>query len=233
MFVIGLTGGIGSGKSTVTEMLRAKGAAVVHADLVGHEVYRPDTHVWDEVVAAFGRQVLAPDSQIDRRKLGSIVFADHEALDRLNAITHPPMRRLMAERLDELRRQGERVAVLEAALLIEAGWIDLVDEVWLMLPAVAAQRLIERSGSVGRRQRRIACQLSNDERLDTPTCDRHRLLSGRGGPSRRRALGWPNGPPGGQDGVRKVIWQLRWDTRTSGNTQSRNTSSRRSLSTSL
>jgi dephospho-CoA kinase len=168
MFVIGLTGGIGSGKSTVSEMLRAKGAAVVHADLVGHEVYRPDTNVWDEIVTAFGRHVLTADGQIDRRKLGSIVFADTEALARLNAITHPPMRRLMAERLDELRRQGERVAVLEAALLIEAGWIDLVDEVWLTLlrPAVASQRLMDRSGlSREEAEKRIASQLSNDERL--------------------------------------------------------------------
>jgi dephospho-CoA kinase len=169
MFVIGLTGGIGSGKSTVSEMLRAKGAAVVHADLVGHEIYRPGTAVWDEVVAAFGRQVLAADGQIDRRKLGSIVFADPEARRRLNAITHPPMRRLMAERLDELRRQGERVAVLEAALLFEAGWVDLTDEVWLTLlrPAVAAQRLMERSGlSREEAEARIASQLSNDERLE-------------------------------------------------------------------
>jgi dephospho-CoA kinase len=168
MFVIGLTGGIGSGKSTVSEMLRAKGAAVVHADLVGHEVYRPDTNVWDEIVTAFGRHVLTADGQIDRRKLGSIVFADTEALARLNAITHPPMRRLMAERLDELRRQGERVAVLEAALLIEAGWIDLVDEVWLTLlrPAVASQRLMDRSGlSREEAEKRIASQLSNDKRL--------------------------------------------------------------------
>jgi dephospho-CoA kinase len=168
MFVIGLTGGIGSGKSTVSEMLRAKGAAVVHADLVGHEVYRPDTNVWDEIVTAFGRHVLTADGQIDRRKLGSIVFADTEALARLNAITHPPMRRLMAERLDELRRQGRRVAVLEAALLIEAGWIDLVDEVWLTLlrPAVASQRLMDRSGlSREEAEKRIASQLSNDERL--------------------------------------------------------------------
>ncbi len=168
MFVIGLTGGIGSGKSTVSEMLRAKGAAVVHADLVGHEVYRPDTNVWDEIVTAFGRHVLTDDGQIDRRKLGSIVFADTEALARLNAITHPPMRRLMAERLDELRRQGRRVAVLEAALLIEAGWIDLVDEVWLTLlrPPVASQRLMDRSGlSREEAEKRIASQLSNDERL--------------------------------------------------------------------
>jgi dephospho-CoA kinase len=169
MFVIGLTGGIGSGKSTVSEMLRAKGAAVVYADLVGHEVYRPGTAVWDEVVAAFGRDVLTTDQEIDRRKLGSIVFSDPEARRRLNAITHPPMRRLMAERLDDLRRQGVRVAVLEAALLIEAGWVDLADEVWLTLvgPAEAAQRLMARSGlSREDAEARIASQLSNQERLE-------------------------------------------------------------------
>jgi len=168
MFVIGLTGGIGSGKSTVSEMLRAKGAAVVYADLVGHEVYRPGTAVWDEIVAAFGRDVLTADGEIDRRKLGAIVFADPEARRRLNAIAHPPMRRLMAERLDELRRQGVHVAVLEAALLIEAGWADLTDEVWLTLvpPAVAAQRLMERNRlSREEAQARIASQLSNEERL--------------------------------------------------------------------
>jgi len=169
MFVIGLTGGIGSGKSTVSEMLRAKGAVVVSADLVGHEVYRPGTAVWDEVVAAFGRDVLTADREIDRRKLGSIVFADPEARRRLNAITHPPMRRLMAERLDDLRRQGARVAVLEAAILIEAGWVDLADEVWLTLvgPAEAAQRLMARSRLTREEaEARIASQLSNEERLE-------------------------------------------------------------------
>jgi len=169
MFVIGLTGGIGSGKSTVSEMLRAKGAVVVSADLVGHEVYRPGTAVWDEVVAAFGRDVLTPDQEIDRRRLGGIVFADPEARRRLNAITHPPMRRLMAERLDDLRRQGVRVAVLEAAILIEAGWVDLANEVWLTLvgPAEAAQRLMARSGLTREEaEARIASQLSNEERLE-------------------------------------------------------------------
>jgi dephospho-CoA kinase len=168
MFVIGLTGGIGSGKSTVTEMLRAKGAAVVCADGIGHEVYQPGTAALDEIVSAFGRQVLTADGQVDRRKLGSIVFADPEARRRLNAIVHPPMRRLMAERLDKLRRHGVSVAVLEAAILIEAGWDDLTDEVWLVLvqPAVAAQRLMERSGlSAEDAEARIASQLSNEDRL--------------------------------------------------------------------
>lgn len=169
MFVIGLTGGIGSGKSTVSDMLRAKGAAVVYADQVGHEVYRPATAVWDDVVAAFGRQVLAADGQIDRRKLGAIVFADPEARRRLNAITHPPMHARMAQCLDELRQQAVGVAVLEAAILIEAGWADLADEVWLTLapPAVAAQRLMARSGlSQQEAEARIASQLSNEERLE-------------------------------------------------------------------
>jgi dephospho-CoA kinase len=168
MFVIGLTGGIGSGKSTVSDMLRAKGAAAVYADQIGHEVYRPGTPVWDQVVAAFGRQVVGDDGQIDRRKLGQIVFSDAEARQRLDAITHPPMEQMMSERLEELRRQGTRVAVLEAAILIEAGWDHLADEIWVTVvsPEVAAQRSMERSGlSRERAEARIAAQLSNEERL--------------------------------------------------------------------
>ena len=168
MFVIGLTGGIGSGKSTVSDMLRAKGAAILSADQIGHEVYRPGTPVWEQVVAAFGRQVVAADGQIDRRKLGQIVFGDPQARQRLNAITHPPMRQMMADRLEELRQQGARVVVLEAALLIEAGWADLTDEVWVTVvsPQVAAQRSMERSGlSREQAEARIASQLSDEERV--------------------------------------------------------------------
>ena len=168
MFVIGLTGGIGSGKSTVSDMLRAKDAATVYADQIGHEVYRPGTPAWDQVVAAFGRQVVGDDGQIDRRKLGQIVFSDPEARRRLDAITHPPMEQMMSERLEELRRQGTGVVVLEAAILIEAGWDHLADEVWVTVvsPDVAAQRSMERSGlSRERAEARIAAQLSNEERL--------------------------------------------------------------------
>jgi len=168
MFAIGLTGGIGSGKSTISDMLRAKGAATVYADQIGHEVYRPGTPAWDQVVAAFGRQVVGDDGQIDRRKLGQIVFSDPEARRRLDAITHPPMEQMMSERLEELRRQGTRVVVLEAAILIEAGWDHLADEVWVTVvsPEVAAQRSMERSGlSRERAEARIAAQLSNEERL--------------------------------------------------------------------
>jgi len=168
MFVIGLTGGIASGKSTVSEMLEAKGAAIVHADRIGHQVYEPGTPVWQEVVSAFGKEIVAADGRIDRQRLGQIVFSDPQARQRLNAITHPPIRALMAQRLAELRAEGTAVAVLEAALLIEAGWLDLTDEVWVTVvpPQVAAQRLIERNGlSPQEAWARIQSQISNQERL--------------------------------------------------------------------
>lgn len=168
LFVIGLTGGIASGKSTVSQMLQDKGAILVNADQIGHEIYRPHTEVWGKVVETFGQQVLAPTGEIDRKQLGQIVFSDPEALRRLNAITHPPMRAMMRYILDDLRVQGADIVVLEAALLIEANWLSLVDEVWLtVVPQdIAAQRLINRNAlSPEDALARIRSQLSNEERM--------------------------------------------------------------------
>lgn len=168
MYVVGLSGGIGSGKSTVAEMLKAKGALVLSADQAGHEVYLPGKPAWQEIVDAFGRQVVAADGAIDRKKLGAIVFSDPEALKRLNAITHPRMKELMREKLAELERRGVAVVVLEAALLFGAGWDDLTDEVWATVapPEVAARRTAERSGiSAEEALARIETQVSNQEQL--------------------------------------------------------------------
>jgi dephospho-CoA kinase len=87
--VIGLTGGIGSGKSTVSGFLGELGAIILNADEVGHEVFKPDTPGWRQVVAAFGTEILKTNDEIDRKKLGEIVFADSEALARLNQIIQP------------------------------------------------------------------------------------------------------------------------------------------------
>ena len=133
MLVIGLTGGIGTGKSEVSGILSTLGAAVINADLVGHEVYRPQTEGWHRIIDAFGKDVLGPTGAIDRRKLGAIVFSDAEALERLNAIAHPRIYAKIEERIAELRGEGSTVAVVEAALLIEAGWTPLVDEVWVVV----------------------------------------------------------------------------------------------------
>jgi len=167
MKVIGLTGGIGSGKSTVSQFLAELGAVILDADRVGHEALKPDTEVWREVVAAFGRQVLTPGGNIDRAKLGEIVFGKPESLSRLNQIMHPRMFDMVKAQLEGYRRQGVDVVVLEAPLLIEAGWTSLVDEVWVTVASEAAvlRRLQERIGlSQSESLARIRSQLSSEER---------------------------------------------------------------------
>ncbi len=167
MRVIGLTGGIGSGKSVVSQELQELGAVLIDADSVGHEAYQPGTETWREVVAAFGEQVLAPDESIDRKKLGGIVFGSPESLVRLNQIMYPRMHQMMGDRIEEYRRQGVGVVVLEAAILLEAGWDRLVDEVWVTVasePAVV-QRVRQRTGLPEEQIRsRIRSQLSGEER---------------------------------------------------------------------
>ncbi len=131
MTVIGLTGGIASGKSTVSQMLSELGATVIDADKVGHEAFRPHSDAWREVVSAFGSGILGQNEEIDRGKLADIVFSDPNALEQLNRIMHPLMYQIVEQRIEALRRQRVQVVVLEAALLIEASWTDLVDQVWV------------------------------------------------------------------------------------------------------
>jgi len=167
MISVGLTGGIASGKSEVAGMLAAKGAAVIYADQIGHEVYRRGTDEYLHVVAAFGAEVIGEDGEIDRRRLGAKVFGDAEARQRLQAIVWPAMRRMMEERLAALEGQGVPVAVLEAAVLIEADWLPLVGEVWVVeaSPEVARQRLMAYKGlSAAEAEARLDAQLSNEER---------------------------------------------------------------------
>ena len=169
MRVIGLTGGIASGKSLVSRQLAELGATVIDADKLGHESYRQSTDTYRAVIDAFGKDIAGPDGEIDRRALGAKVFGDPDpdARKRLEAIVWPAIRRLAKERIEELRGRGVSVAVLEAAVLIEADWLDIVDEVWLVLvsPDVARQRLIERNGLTGEQaEARIAAQLTNEQR---------------------------------------------------------------------
>ena len=168
MKVIGLTGGIGSGKSTVSHFLAELGAVIIDADEVGHEAFKPDTEIWREVVAAFGRRILAPKGDIDRKKLGRIVFGNSEALARLNQIMHPRMYDMVKAQLEEYRRQGVDVVVLEAPLLLEAGWTPLVDEVWVTVASesTVVRRTKERTGlSEPQILARIRSQMSSAERV--------------------------------------------------------------------
>ena len=168
MKVVGLTGGIGSGKSTVAQFLAELGAVVVDADKVGHEAFKAGTGLWQQVTAAFGKQILAPDGDIDREKLGKIVFDSPEALERLNRIMHPAMSDIIKAQVEDYRRQGIGVVVIEAPLLVEAGWTSLADEVWVTTATEAAvlKRLRERAGmSEQESLARIRSQLPSEERL--------------------------------------------------------------------
>lgn len=131
MVVIGLTGGIGSGKTTVGEMMKGLGAAYLNADLLGHEMLIPPSPLLNEVVHAFGRDYLLPSGEIDRKKLGERVFKDKQALAQLNKIMHPRMLDMVKSTIEEWRRQGYKAGVVEAAALIEAHWDLVMDEVWV------------------------------------------------------------------------------------------------------
>jgi len=169
MLTIGLTGGIGSGKSAVAKMLGELGAPIVDADKVAQSTYAPGGPAYDAVVAAFGTEILAPDRTIDRRKLGPIVFADPALLGKLTAIVWPKTFERMRELVREMRAGGERKPiVIEAAVLIEANWNPLFDEIWLV--TASRERVIERverdrGMKPEQTEARIRVQLPDAERM--------------------------------------------------------------------
>ena len=146
MQVIGLTGSIGSGKSAVSQFLAELGATIIEADKLGHEAYMPGTEAWRKVVAAFGKQITGADGNIDREKLGKVVFGDSKARERLNRIMHPKIYSMIQARLEEHRKQKTEIVVVEAPLLLEANWTSLVDKVWITTASEATvlKRLKER-----------------------------------------------------------------------------------------
>ena len=167
MISIGLTGGIASGKSVVSKLLAERGARVVDVDKVAQETYRSGTEGFAALQAAFGDQVVGADGEIDRRVLGGLVFGQPEELARLTDIVWP----LTRARLEELKAEEAEhtgVLVFEAAVLIEAGWWDLVDRVWVVTAPIslARERLIARNGLTREQaDARINSQMTNEERI--------------------------------------------------------------------
>ena len=171
MHVVGLVGGIGSGKSEAARILATMGAVVIDADKIGHAVYEPGTPGFAAVVDAFGSRVVGEDGRIDRGALGPIVFGDPRALERLNGIVHPLIRNEIERRIAEARDLGGAdLIVVEAAILLEAGWRSLVDEVWVVRAplAVIRERLATGRGlSAEEVDARVARQMSDRERCAT------------------------------------------------------------------
>lgn len=168
MLKIGLTGGIGSGKSEASSILRELGALVIDADIVGHETYRSGQPAWDEIVEAFGDEVIGSDGEIDRRELGRIVFDDPGSLKRLTDIVWPKIREGLKDRMaGGPDGEGTDVLVVEAAVLFEAGWENLFDEIWVVTaPEKDVLERLERQRNQKPEQTRarVRAQMTNEER---------------------------------------------------------------------
>jgi dephospho-CoA kinase len=159
--VFGLTGGIGSGKSTVAALLRERGVPVVDADELAREALAPDSPGLSAVITAFGPGVLLPDGSLDRKRLGALVFADPDARKKLNGITHPIVRQLSQGRFAALEALGVRLAGYDVPLLFEVGLDQTLRPVVVVAASEATQlqRILERGGlSREEAQARIAAQ---------------------------------------------------------------------------
>ena len=167
MLRVGLTGGIGCGKTTVAAMMRELGCAVLDADALAHALMSPGGSAYEGVVEAFGREILDSQGNIDRQKLGAIVFHDAAKLAQLNAVVHQRVIEVQERRLAEMEREGRTpVAIVEAALLIEAGYHKRLDKlvvVWCR-PGQQRERLRERGLTEAQIEQRIAAQMPLDEK---------------------------------------------------------------------
>jgi dephospho-CoA kinase len=165
--LVGLTGGIATGKSTVAEILRGLGAVVIDADRLAHEVVEPGQPALAAIVREFGREVLRPDGTLDRKRVAAIVFADPERRKTLEAITHPAIRERFLARLAELEAAGfEGLVFWDAPVMIEAGGHRGMDRLVVVVtdPATQLARAVGRDGDRADIERRIANQMALDEK---------------------------------------------------------------------
>jgi len=152
----------------VAHFFRDRNVPVIDADLLGHRTYEPGSETFVAVVRTFGEDLVAADGTIDRKLLGGRVFGKPDELKKLTDIVWPGIRKLASEELGEFEVAGNELAVLEAAVLFEAGWEDLCDEIWVVVvePDLAVERLAARNGlAPDAAKARIASQLSNAERI--------------------------------------------------------------------
>ncbi|HYH03372.1 MAG TPA: dephospho-CoA kinase [Bacillota bacterium] len=146
MKIIGITGGIASGKSTVAQIIREMGYRVLDADQLARQVVEPGRPAYQEVIRTFGSEVLSPDGTLDRKKLAGIVFRDAEQRIKLEQIIHPAVKAAIRQEQERLLQSNGQVLFVEVPLLYEAGWEDFFDAVWVVsvTPKLQQERLLER-----------------------------------------------------------------------------------------
>ncbi|CUH95567.1 hypothetical protein P22_1638 [Propionispora sp. 2/2-37] len=167
MYIIGLTGGIASGKSTVSTILKENGCRIIDADRIAHQVMEEGKPVWQKIVERFGSEILLADRSINRKKLGDAVFNDSALRTWLNHVTHPAIREEINRQIAKAGQEGCSVVVLDIPLLIEAGWQEAVDELWVVYVNRENQirRLMARSGLTREQAlQRIDAQMSLEEK---------------------------------------------------------------------
>lgn len=167
MKIIVLTGGIGSGKSTVSTILKERGVAVIDSDKIGLEVVNPGTCGWQEVVSNFGKEILTAQGTIDRRKLARIVFRDPAALQKLNQIIHPRVDEEVEACLREYQRKNINVVFIEMAIIIETSWMHRVNQFWVVKAPkeITLKRLKERGVSESDALSRMANQPPVEDKI--------------------------------------------------------------------
>ncbi|HOJ80891.1 MAG TPA: dephospho-CoA kinase [Clostridiales bacterium] len=170
MKIIGVTGGIGSGKSSVARILKDLGAAVIDADVLAKSVTSAGGKAFDELVGYFGEEIVGDDGEIDRKKLAHAAFSDEEKLKMLNAITHKHIAEKIYDTVEVLKNTGKwDTIVIDAPIPIEKGFIDLADEIWVVVAdrETRIRRAMERSGyTYDEVAARIDSQMSEDEYLE-------------------------------------------------------------------
>jgi dephospho-CoA kinase len=205
MLVIGLTGGVASGKTTVSNILKSLGVILINADLIGHRTYEKGTDCYHKLIEQFGNTIVAENGEINRRRLGDLVFSDKSKMNELTGIVWPAIRKMLIKELDDIRstvKAGDSppIVALEAAVMIEAGWTDLVSTLWVihMDRDVAKGLLMTRNNlSTEEASKRIDSQMSNEERckqashilynngsLDQLEAETHRLFRDLTGPGK-------------------------------------------------
>lgn len=167
MLRIGLTGSIGCGKSSLSNILKKYNIPIIDADIKGREIYE-DKELLKAIEDAFGNSVINEDGTLNRKNLGKIVFSDDDKLEKLNSLTHPVIRRMINEDLDEYEKRGEKMAVIDAALLLEAGFMSMLDTIIVVTCSepVQLQRVILRDNcSEEDAMGRIKSQMPQEEKV--------------------------------------------------------------------
>lgn len=167
MRIIGLTGNIASGKSKISEYLKTKGYKIIDADLIGRTILEEE-YVKNKLVRIFGTEILNEDRSINRKKLGSIVFSSKKNLEKLNRITLPILTKKVKKKINKHKRKKVKIVILDAAILIEAKWNRMVDEVWVVYthPDIQLERLIKRENyTVDEAKSRIFAQMDINTKL--------------------------------------------------------------------